>query len=322
MSLKQNRSRFYYTLSVLLETGLPMHKALANEFEGRFRKAARALRELVEQGTPFSSAMQQIPLFSHLEIALVKVGEKCGVLPDILKTLSQLYEAEHRRARTVLGNLAYPLFVYFAAGPILAVIQWFQGQTAPERLLGFLLLWFAVPFAFYFALKLLWRVFRSVSGLGIILDAVPVCGRIQYLTESSRFFQVLSIALHAGLLPTEAVSLAADCCHSGWYRNRYASMAETIRAGSSFTDAFCGIMTSKDRHSPIPMLLQSGEASGTLDTSCRQITVIQSEELAAKLDMLAKVVPLLIYGAIALYLAMQIISLFSGYISNIQSLLE
>ena len=322
MSQKQHKSRFYFLLRVLLENGLPLHKALGSDFEGRFQKIARRLQKLVMEGLTLSAAMQQFSVFTPMETALVKVGEKCGTLPEILRTLSEQFEAEHLRARRVLGNLAYPLFVYFAAGPILTVIRWFQGQTAPCQILCFLLSWFAMPFAVYFVLKLLWRTFRSLSGLGIILDAVPVCGRIQYLTESSRFFQVVAIGLHSGLLVTEAIAMAADCCHSGWYRNRYASLVEKIRSGNSFYEAFSSIMTSRDRHSPIPMLLQSGEASGTLDQSCRQIALILSEELTAKLDMLAKVIPGIIYGGIVLYLAMQIITLFSGYIAGIQSLLN
>ena len=323
MNKQLAKSRFYYVLYTMLESGVPMTGALRGPFESNeYNNAARQLYNSISNGATLSDAMKEISLFSEMEIALVKVGEKTGALTDIFRAISRENEDSYKRKRTIQSKLVYPMFVYFAAGPLLTIINIFAKHTPVNQALTFLCVWTLLPFIVYYLLKTLLPLLYRLPLFTAIIENIPLLGRIQFLTECSRFFSMLSISLYSGMPIIESIDFAARCCKTAPYRRRYASMKDMIyHDGCHFAVAFNVIMTSREKDSPIPTLINTGETSGSLAQSCGQIATILTEELSAKLERLSVIIPLIVYCAIMVYIAMQILGFFASLLTEINSLL-
>ena len=323
MNKQLAKSRFYYVLYTMLESGVPMTGALRGPFESNeYNNAARQLYNSISNGATLSDAMKEISLFSEMEIALVKVGEKTGALTDIFRAISRENEDSYKRKRTIQSKLVYPMFVYFAAGPLLTIINIFAKHTPVNQALTFLCVWTLLPFIVYYLLKTLLPLLYRLPLFTAIIENIPLLGRIQFLTECSRFFSMLSISLYSGMPIIESIDFAARCCKTAPYRRRYASMKDMIyHDGCHFAVAFNVIMTSREKDSPIPTLINTGETSGNLAQSCGQIATILTEELSAKLERLSVIIPLIVYCAIMVYIAMQILGFFASLLTEINSLL-
>ena len=324
MNKQLAKSRFYYVLYSMLESGVPMTGALRGPFESNeYKKAARFLYNRISNGTTLSEAMKEISLFSEMEIALVKVGEKTGSLTDIFRTISRENEDSYKRKRTIQSKLVYPMFVYFVSGPLLTIIKIFAKHTPINQALTFLCVWTLAPFIIYYLLKFLLPLLHKIPFFTNIIENIPLLGRIQFLMECSRFFSMLSISLYSGMPIIESIDFAARCCKTAPYRRRYASMKDMIyHDGCHFAVAFNVIMTSREENSPIPTLINTGETSGSLAQSCEHIATILTEELTAKLERLSVIIPLIVYCGIMFYIAVQIIGFFASIFTEINSLIQ
>lgn len=317
------RSRFYFVLHTMVSNGVTILGALRAPFEtAAYQEAAYRLQEDVANGSTLADAMAKISLFPPFEVAMVRLGERSGRLGDIFRMLSATNEERYRLRRKLFSNLAYPIFVYIVAGPLLAVIRMFTANGTLPEAIRFLLFWMISPWGIYFILRGLWDFCHTHQGLTQVLDAIPFFGRMQYLQETYSFFHPLSMALHSGVPILEAIRISAQCGRSPAYKARFARMADSIQnEGMTFTEAFCAGKNPRDAASPLPSLLNSGEVSGSLEMSCEQIARLCTEEFSTKMNQLTTVAPIVLYAILVIYLAIQILTVASGYISQINQLL-
>lgn len=127
-TLKLSRTQviqFTEDLCDLLTAGLQLVQALhamENRNNNTLRTLANQLRNRVQDGVPFSTALHQVsPSFGDLYCNLVAAGEAGGALHSILKRqVRYLNQMETLRAR-VSSALIYPSFI-IASGVALAVV--------------------------------------------------------------------------------------------------------------------------------------------------------------------------------------------------------
>ena len=90
----------------MLESGLPMTRALQTLDDD----VARRLAFEIDQGCPLSAALQTLePVFSPLDVAMVRAGEEGGRLPQILHDLASWQTRERAYLRQFALTLTYPL---------------------------------------------------------------------------------------------------------------------------------------------------------------------------------------------------------------------
>jgi type II secretory pathway component PulF len=116
-------------LSLLLETGVPLHTALQSLLEQseqpRLRAMIAAMADDILAGERFSYALSRHPLFPRTYVNLVAAGEAGGFLPDVLTQLVEMDEKEERLRRTVTSALAYPMFLMaFSVVVVLFILIW------------------------------------------------------------------------------------------------------------------------------------------------------------------------------------------------------
>lgn len=93
-------ARFYRALSLLLHAGIPLSKALvmvsAMLMESQQNQLAQA-RRAVEEGQPFSSALERYNLATPVAQSLLKVGENTGRLGDMLERSAKFHDEDFAR---------------------------------------------------------------------------------------------------------------------------------------------------------------------------------------------------------------------------------
>lgn len=125
---------FYHRFAQTLEIGLPMLSALeenANYLPSKpMRRIAAEIKMAVEGGRTLLEAMSMHPkVFKKLDLAIVGMGERSGVLPECLKKMAAFLEWKEDIRSHVKKATIYPTFVIIA---ILAVIGVWVGYVLPQ----------------------------------------------------------------------------------------------------------------------------------------------------------------------------------------------
>jgi general secretion pathway protein F len=107
-------ARFYRALSLLLQAGIPLAKGLAMVAPMLLPAQQQALaqaRRLVEEGQPFSSALEQYGLTTPVAQSLLKVGENTGRLGDMLERSAKFHDEEFARWVDWASRLLEPMLM-------------------------------------------------------------------------------------------------------------------------------------------------------------------------------------------------------------------
>jgi general secretion pathway protein F len=115
---------FTLDLALLLKAGARLDDGLellsADVDIGRLRPVVAKIRAAVLSGESFGDAVSRHPsLFSPMYVALVRVGEASGALPQILEVLANERARSEAVRRKLSDALRYPAFVLFAAATVL-----------------------------------------------------------------------------------------------------------------------------------------------------------------------------------------------------------
>jgi len=94
------------------------------------RKVAGELRVAIESGRTLFDAMSSSPkIFQKLDLAIVNLGEKTGVLPQSMKDLAEFLKWKEDIVSTIQKAAIYPVIVLFV---IIAVIGVWVGYVLPQ----------------------------------------------------------------------------------------------------------------------------------------------------------------------------------------------
>lgn len=107
-------ARFYRALSLLLHAGIPLSKALAMVSAMLLpaqQHQLAAARRAVQEGLPFSSALEQHRLATRVARSLLRVGENTGRLGDMLERSARFHDEEFARWVDWASRLLEPLLM-------------------------------------------------------------------------------------------------------------------------------------------------------------------------------------------------------------------
>lgn len=321
MSLLKDKIEFYHSLATLLAAGVPTQRALAQRFPGRFQRVSRQLQTAMDAGAGFSQAMRGSPCFSTFECNLVLSGESCGRTPETLRSLADWFQQQVRLRGKIITGLLYPIFIYLVANCLLGLISAFTSREQISQIVIATIVRLLAPFTIYLVGKNAYRLLSKYALFGQLLALLPVFGTLQHRLETARFFKALSLCLTAGLDMARTIDIAAGCCHNRAFRDRFLQLRPLIlEQGLSFRESYGRIQSRRDMSTPILALLDTGEQSGTLDVYANRLADLFNDEAARILERLTAVLPVLIYLVIVIYVALKIISLAQGYISELNQL--
>ena len=118
---------FFFQLSVLLKAGVPLLKALdliANDIPDRkFKSVIRNMAAQVQSGSTFAEAAAAFPnAFPPVALALLKVAEKSGTLPEICAELRRYIDWLDKLYADIKQALVYPSILIGATIAFMFVI--------------------------------------------------------------------------------------------------------------------------------------------------------------------------------------------------------
>jgi type II secretory pathway component PulF len=319
------RADFYYQLGQLTSAGVGIVGALGqlqrNPPAPSFRAPLQQVLHDLAAGTTFTEALQRVPNWlPAFDTSLLGAGEESGRLEGAFRTLTEYYRTRAQLARGLIGDLAYPAFLFHFAVFILPFPKLFRTGDW----LSYLAQTFGVLLPIYVVVALM--IYAAQSGHGeawrarleAILHRVPVLGTARHSLALARLAAALEALLSAGVTVVEAWQLAATASGSPALRRTVASWkpllsagetpAEIVREAAGFPELFVNQYA-------------TGEVSGQLDDALRRLSAYYLEEGTRKMHAVAQWTPRLIYLGVMLVIAYQIIHFYLGYFGQIREVL-
>jgi type II secretory pathway component PulF len=317
------RAEFYHQLAQLTSAGLGVIAALdqisrrppARSFSGPVRQLVRQL----EQGYTVSEAARGVHgWLPELDVALMHAGEESGRLDASFRLLADYYGDRARVARQVLTDLLYPLaLLHFAVFilPFPALFLTGDWMRYLAQILGVLLPLYAITAGIVYAGQSRhgerWR-----AVIEHILRGVPLLGTARHCLALSRLAAALEALLSTGVMITTAWELAGSACGSPRLRRTVAGWRPLIEGGQTPSE-----LVTASRLFPELFASQytSGEISGKLDETLRRLAEYYREEGTRKMHAVAQWGPRLVYLAVVVMIAWQVLRFWMGYFQQIQN---
>jgi len=124
--LRVNVSKFTKTLSTLLGSGVPIITALEitrNVISNRpISDAVKAAKQQVQEGESLAATIEKSNRFPPLVVHMIRTGEKTGELEQMLKHVSNAYDAEVERKIDSLISMIEPLMIIVMGGVVAVVV--------------------------------------------------------------------------------------------------------------------------------------------------------------------------------------------------------
>ena len=315
------RADFYYQLSQLLGAGVPIISGLQmierNPPSRAYREKVHRLIAELTHGFTLTEALRRVGQWlPEFDVALLQAGEHSGRLDACFRVLANYYTDRARMARQMMGDLAYPVFLFHFAILILPFAKAFTSNDWVAYFLQVIMVLvpiYLVVFGIIYAAQSRhgekWR-----SMMESLLHPVPILGKARRSLAIARLSGALEALLSAGVTIIEAWELAAGASGSPWMRRTVLKWRPLVEAGQTPAEV---VLTSRRFPEVFVTQYASGEISGKLDETLHRLHEYYQEEGTRKLRALAQWVPRLIYLLVALGIAYKVVQFWSGYFQNI-----
>jgi type II secretory pathway component PulF len=310
----------YYNLSIMLDAGMPVIKALETTTAGatgNLKKAFAALAKGTSKGDSIAETMKKFPwTFAPIDVMLVEVAEASGNLPKSFKHLSQWYEFRIRLKHIIISGLMLPLAILHIAAFIIPLPPLVLGQLSVG---GFLLRVLGTLAAFYIPLVVIIAVLRLMPNKGQlrrIFDTailwIPGLGQAIRQLSISRFCRAFNLLYEAGIPITQSVQKASDVTGNAIITDLLKGGAESAQAGKLVYEGF-----SRKLPADFLNLWQVGEETGELDKTVPRLANNYSETAEWMLVEFCRWMVRLFYFLICAFLAITVLmmglSVYGGY---------
>lgn len=334
------------SLSMLLLAGVTVGEALesiSSELPNKKTQQVMAdMRTSIDEGMPFTLALEQTGLFENSVITLIEVGESTGKLPENLRVVAAQMHKNNTMNAKIKSAMLYPAFLItllfvvgtgigvFLLPKLLTVITGLQIQVGlMTKILIVVGTWFG-KYGLVFAAGVVVTVIamsvlvkkspKARAATEAVLFRIPGIKKLLFETEISRFGFVLGTLLNAGLpVVTALQSLAASMS-----TRRYQKFANEIRERVDDGDSFNKILSDKKYRKLIPgticQVVVSAERSGNLSTSLLKVGTNYEDKAditAQNLETLLEPIVLVLIAGAVLFVAMAVFLPIYSLIGNL-----
>jgi len=323
------RAELYQQLNQFTTAGIPILRAL-EQLERQppaaaYRKPLQRLLGELGKGATLAEALRQLDWLPAFDLALIGAGEQSGRLDTCFRTLTDYYNERARLIQQVISQLIYPvLLIHFAAFIFLIVLPFAHSQFNAS-----------LPFLFARAVLVLAPLYGAVIALVYatqskhgehwraliesLLRPIPILGKARHYLALSRLAAALEALISAGVNIFEAWDLAAIASGSPALRCAVAAWRPKVTAGQMPSEA---IRACRLFPETFANLYASGEISGKLDESLRNLHRLYSDDGTRRLHAFAQWTPRLAYFLVVLVIAYEIIHFYVGYFGQLSNVLN
>lgn len=324
------RAQLYEQLASMIAAGVPLMNAL--EMAGRnpsvsaSRKVIPVLIGHMQQGLTFTDSMVRTKgWLPDFDVALLSVGEQTGRLDESFKLLARYYESRARIIRTTIARLAITvvtLHVFLLIFPLGFLIR-FVGGIMDNNFSGclpFIIEKIIVFGAIYGVVLSLIIACQAKRGEGwrafveSIFRRIPVLGTAVRYLAVARFSAALGALTNAGVPVVRSWEEAAAACGSLRLKREVLQRTPQIEGGLTPAE-----MVGQIGYFPevFGNLYHTAELSGKLDETLVRLHTYFEEEGFRTLQLFAGILNGVIYGTVALVVAIVVIHFWLNYYSGL-----
>lgn len=324
---------FARQMATLQRSGVPILRAFAgleaSTEKPAFASLLRELRQSLEAGRDLASSLARFPrVFSDFFVAMVRIGEMTGQLPEVFLRLFAYFEFQKDMRERVRAALRYPGFVLAAMGLALVILNLFvipvfarvfasfhaELPLLTRLLIGFseftLQWWWLLLLAGIAAAQGLRRYLATPAGRlawGRRKLGLPIAGPIVLQSTLSRLAHSLGLALRAGVPVSQSLSVVARTVDNDHVAARVEGMRQGIERGDSF------LTCAREAQIFTPLVLQMiavGEESGDLDGMLAEVAQLYERETQYRIKGLAASLEPLLLAVIAVLVLILALGIF------------
>lgn len=337
---------FFRSFATLVRAGVPMRRSLEVTIDQcadmRLREALSSIINHIENGLSLSDSMARHPReFPRMFVAMVRAGERGGVLDEVLERLASTLERDRATRKRVGAALAYPAVVGSAAFALIiflltSIVPMFRSLyqqmhvqlpaiTSALITVGAFAsspkLWIGCAFFASVSLVLVARI-RSLDAGAVAIEAVlfrvPVLGLIRRKSTVARLARMLGTLLRSGVDFVASLEVVTDVVTSAPYRKGLDSLRVALGEGAGISEPLAQTSLFE------PMFIQMirvGEETGALDVMLLRVAEYYEVDLETTLSalgaMLEPAMILLLGGAVGFIVSAIFIPLYT-LIGNIK----
>lgn len=326
-------------LAIMVDTGITLSTALAGivdqEPNPTLRKVLKDLKESVEGGQDFSTALARYPsYFDKTYVSLVKASEATGSLGPMLDRIATYLRKESETRAKVRAAMAYPavmmvvalgvtIFLLVYILPKFAPLFKSKGTQLPKPTLIMMTLSDAMLHHWY-----LWLLGGAAAVAGFIygrrteigrkiLDWLkinsPIVGPLFRKVTISRSIRTLGTMLASGVPVMDAIRLAGAVSSNYYYEKLWEKVLDEVSGGKRI----CEILQGNPLFPRVLVqMIAAGEDTGKLDEVLEKVSTYYDGEVETSLKATTSLIePIMIsvmgvvVGTIGLALMLPIFSL-------------
>ncbi|MBI5365589.1 MAG: type II secretion system F family protein [Planctomycetes bacterium] len=312
---------FYEGLRVMYSAGLPVTRSLdritAQFAPGPMQRALADVNNEVKSGHRLSDAMARHPeAFGEMEVHMIRAGETGGTLEESLRSILSYLERRSALKQKVITATLYPVLLLHAAALVPPIKYLFTDDLATYLVHALPLL------AGLYGLGAAILVARWVIGSSpvirraadAVLQNVPLFGPVVKKAGVARAMRCLAALYKAGVGVYSALELAARACGSAAIEARLVNAVGRIRDGRLLSEA---LDETRLLHPNMIGVLVAGDEGGQMDECLLKVAQSLEEEVGHSVDRMTKILPVLLFVVIAVFIAMNIIGFYQGYAAAI-----
>ena len=319
-----DRIAFTERLSLLLETGVPLHGALLSLHEQtvapRLKKIIGQVADDIVGGLGFSEGLARHPeLFPPTYVNLIGASETGGFLPEVLAQLVDMDEKQERLRSTIMSALTYPGFLIVFS---FAVVIFILVAVFPKFTVMFTAIYAELPITTRFlmgASRILTEhataVLAGVVGvLGALVLALRQPGtrdaidrlklRLPFVRDIfikiylTRLMRVMGISLQRGVTILATLSACRNVIPNAEFQRFIGELEVQVTEGRGIA---AGFTASPLIPVSVRQMIETGEQTGTLGRVMGRVADFYERDLTRQLNQVAKLaepVMLLVMGVL------------------------
>ena len=321
--MADSRINLYHNLSVMLDAGMPIIRALQTiQKRGKYGRLFGEIEQDVSQNVCSVTDAVEIrrKKFKKLDVTLIRVGEETGQLAEMFGELSQWYTFRQRLRRIAMAGMALPILYIHALAFIFPLVPFafsgFDTSVYLKTMLSILAV-FYIPAAVILGIIFLTP---KTGPLRWLLDTfvmiIPVLGKAIRELELSRYCKVFSITYRAGVPIIQCTKMATDTVSNRVMHQRLRGGYDKVQVGDEMSTGFSRALPAE-----FIALWEIGEESGELDQATWRLGDIHAQNAEFRFNIIAEWVPRLIYYTILGMTVMGIIYAIMMFASSYQSVM-
>lgn len=306
---------------MLLKAGVMLHdgmKTLSETYRGtRYEERFRIIDQKIRQTGSLADAVAAVNMFPVHITQMLYIGEKAGLLEEVLETLDWYFQREAQVRRAVKNAVLYPLIMITMIAVVIGILsirvmpiftQVYQSLGAEASISAEATIRFgsitgqvvlavvAVLLAVVAVLFILLQTKQKERVKALLLKLFPAAKRISRHISIARFSAVLSKLMASGFPVDEAVSLVVGIIPDREIALKAVQGRDDILKGVNLADALIKAGIYEDLHT---RMLKVAGLTGNLDQTIRVLGELYDDKADEGIRRIVSMIEPAIVGVLA-----------------------